>query len=527
MLYINLSSYQIHASERPPTGSLTIQISQDGSVWEDGEFILYQVDESATRPSSASEAEGLLLSDTMRTASFDSSGRAVFTELRAGLYYVRYNYESRPEDIDTVEPFLVDVPWLDDTGEAWKSDVTVYVKSSALYIDKFVRASGEADRSITDVKKSKKYPAKKGEAFGWTILSYVPRSVSTLNGSYVITDVQEDAFIYDTGSLKVYYAPQQDSVAHDSVLLQAGVDYQAVMTGGELKITLLSEGMLKAAEDSNRYILAKWDSILSENAAYGVDLYSDASVTYTALSAARLMAATDAVTETDMATATETVMATAAEERVSFAEVAYPPGVHYGQVAVAKYSAADRTLGLSGARFGIADSRENAESGVFLLTAVTDEDGMCYFKGLSYGEEGDLAAEDSAGTEYWIYEIEAPEGYQAPNTAYRVEFHPVTLGDEDGEIYFALLTVYNAKRITVTPTRVPTDATDPGGSTPGTSTPDTTTTPRTTTGTKTSVSTGDNTRIFGYIFLGIGAVLLLPLIIRKSRALTDRKRKGR
>ena len=102
------------------------------------------------------------------------------------------------------------------------------------------------------------------------------------------------------------------------------------------------------------------------------------------------------------------------------------PEVHTGGVTLYKYYFENgEKVSLAGAKFGIYATEEDAKNNQnSILTAESDENGVVKFIGLQYGgdaqdDENNLTSNgtyeydaDNASTQYWVAEIEAPEGYQ-------------------------------------------------------------------------------------------------------------------
>ena len=102
------------------------------------------------------------------------------------------------------------------------------------------------------------------------------------------------------------------------------------------------------------------------------------------------------------------------------------PEVHTGGVTLYKYYVENgEKVSLAGAKFGIYATEEDAKNNQnSILTAESDENGVVKFIGLQYGgdaqdDENNLTSNgtyeydaDNASTQYWVAEIEAPEGYQ-------------------------------------------------------------------------------------------------------------------
>lgn len=85
--------------------------------------------------------------------------------------------------------------------------------------------------------------------------------------------------------------------------------------------------------------------------------------------------------------------------------------VYVGSLLVKKVNELNKPL--SGAKFKIATSRENAEKGVFVknrsnddMVAISNENGDVIFNGLKYGNDDE--APDVANSSYWIVETESP-----------------------------------------------------------------------------------------------------------------------
>mgnify|MGYP002617224371 CR=1 FL=1 len=105
------------------------------------------------------------------------------------------------------------------------------------------------------------------------------------------------------------------------------------------------------------------------------------------------------------------------------------PEVHTGGVVLYKYyELKDEKHSLEGAKFGIYATEEDAKNNKnVIMTATSDKDGLVKFVGLKYGGDAQDSENnkqtdgtykydaDKASTNYWIAEIEAPEGFEKYN----------------------------------------------------------------------------------------------------------------
>lgn len=105
------------------------------------------------------------------------------------------------------------------------------------------------------------------------------------------------------------------------------------------------------------------------------------------------------------------------------------PEIHTGGVVLYKYyELKDEKHSLEGAKFGIYATEEDAKNNKnIIMTATSDKDGLVRFTGLKYGgdaknsesnkqQDGTYKYDaDKASTNYWIAEIEAPNGFEKYN----------------------------------------------------------------------------------------------------------------
>lgn len=461
---------QVSANEVPDKGSITIRVNTGGSTTNSQTgFSVWRVDTSSGIPSSVAEGKNNRVLSSEITGQTNASGQVKFDNLVRGVYYVEQHTNSNDEgQVFASEPFLVSVPTTDPTGTGWVEDVVIDLKDVSLFIDKFVGPAGDADYDFSNVKNAKNRPVSADETFGWTIASFVPTSISSLRGSYVVEDDLSANFTFDKDSIKVYYVKNVQTPCASGVTLTKDTHYKLNITGNKIQVELTSQGLQLAGNSDNRFLLVKFDSKLSNTAAHGVNLYNGATVTYTK---------------------STTRAGTFDSTKPSSAKVSYEPEVHQGMVQLQKLDDSDKQTPLSGAEFGIALTKEDAEKGNYVDTLSTDANGICEFKGLKYGAVGDEASENTAQTTFWVKEIKAPEGYKRLESPIEVQFAYEKAEGKDA--YFAKLKVYNVKTSVV-----------PG---PGDD----------------KVNTGDTTNMVGMALLLIASSIIVVLAVKKRKKIKE------
>ena len=124
------------------------------------------------------------------------------------------------------------------------------------------------------------------------------------------------------------------------------------------------------------------------------------------------------------------------------------PEVHTGGVVLYKYyELKDEKHSLEGAKFGIYATEEDAKNNKnVIMTATSDKDGLIKFVGLKYGgdakdsennkqQDGTYKYDaDKASTNYWIAEIEAPDGFEKYNNIIAVTINKDSY-DEKKPVY--------------------------------------------------------------------------------------------
>lgn len=361
------------------------------------------------------------------------------------------------------------------------------LKEQYLQIDMFVGAPGEADYDFNEPQKAKHRPAAAGEAFGFSIVSYLPEGIGrTLGERYTITDQLTDDFIYLPGTVKVYLLKAKNTPCSSGYRLTENEQYQISYNGdtNTLEAHLTDEGLalIKQRNETETvrddFVLIKFDSILSEDAAQGINLYNGARTVYAV---------------------PVNPLSRAVQEQSITAEVTDKPEVHTGQILLLKVAADSEEL-LANAEFGIAATRDEVDSNRFIGTGKTNEKGELVFSGLTYGVPGDDSSQNSIGNTYWLKELKAPQGYGLLTKPIEIKFQRQANADT-GEIYFARVKVVNAR--------------EKQQQTPTESVPKPPQKSLQITGTASGAKTGDNTPVIILMVAATASLIVMAAVLKK------------
>ncbi|MDR1018856.1 MAG: hypothetical protein LBM02_09165 [Lachnospiraceae bacterium] len=347
-------------------------------------------------------------------------------------------------------------------------------KPEALGIDQFIRPSSHEDYNFTNGLKAKHMSVSPEEKFGYTITSYYPMEIgATTDETYVITDKINPFVKCYEDTINVYSAVEKTSPVLESYLLSSGKDYQVAFNSEDnsLSVSLTHEGMVllgnRYINNGESFVIVKFDCSLRENATQGIGLYSHASVVYQghdmtshaetdpAILSSRNSKMNNNISQLEFSSLSNNnqILRNNKENQIELvddetstpirkyeASVPDEPEIHTGQIVVFKYDANNKTKALSGASFGLATSKENANAGKFIKTGQTDGNGKIVFKNLHYGNVGDAFNEDTAGS-FWLVETKAPSGYVVLDKPVEVKFKYQRAND--GEYFIGKINVYN------------------------------------------------------------------------------------
>jgi len=475
----------------PPNDGASVAVPADAVPLVGVEFSVWQVDPSvAAGITMAAQAWPHIMTATQQTGATDANGEAVFT-LPRGIYYVAET--GTTGDTAPCDPFLVTVPYEDSTG-TWQTDVHAYPKSQTLVINQFVGPAGDADYDFINYNVSKEKPVAIGEPFGVTTLASIPVTIGTTSDeSYYLTVTLDKHYEYPGGTLKVYTVPAMTTPIASAALLSDiyySLTYDPV-TGVPTSLVMNSAGISQLSsrvQAGDRYVMVKFDCQLIKTAPAGVNLYGGATLEYT--KSVQPVSARSGVSGMTLLSASGTTAAAvpmASTGTAATATVQDAPAVHTGKIGITKV-AVGTDKPLSGADFGIAKTKADAQTGNFIATGTTDTNGILTFNGLEYGLPGDQPNENSNNTTFWLVETKAPDGYKLMSSPVEITFSFQQDGNSS-ENYFAWVMVYNVAKAA-------------SGST------------------GTSPKTGDESNIAFYLALcvvSLAAVTTLALCMRKKR----------
>jgi len=350
--------------------------------------------------------------DQMKTTT--SSGRARFGNLDVALYLV----EELGSDLVTVpaEPFIVSVPTTIEGSTSTANDwllfnVHCYPKNEDAAIEKFILKDGDLYKSA---------PYFIDETVTWFITASIP-STLTPGGAYKITDTYSEGLSF-TGSLAAT-AAAHGSLPDVGLVLTTDYTVNANATNRTVEINFTAAGLAKL--DGHRILEITLDTLVLDTCPIEEAVPNHAELSFT-----------------NSINSHETTRGSDDDDKID-------PEMYTGGLRLLKVDAANVNTKLAGARFKLVEktssdfAADRAANGYIQrdgsdYVAVTDANGQASFKGLPYGDSGDVF-NGSASTEYWLVEVKAPTGYRLLGSP---EIVPVYFGSYDvaNEI-----TLYNQK----------------------------------------------------------------------------------
>ena len=251
------------------------------------------------------------------------------------------------------------------------------------------------------------------EEVEWKITSDIPSIIEKMN-TYYITDTLPEGLNY-----------KEDSILIDGLTLNT--HYTVSEENGVIKITFNTENLAKLNKSE---VVITYKTTFKENVEYGKALVNSANLTYTNKIDVNGTEKNTKSTEEDTAE------------------------VHTGKVLIKKTD--DKGNFLSGAKFKIATTEENAKDGKYVkgsngedLVATSDEEGNIIFSGLKYGVDNSSAEEGSSL--YYIVEFESPTYTEEDGTVkhYNLLKEPVEVEVNSTSGKTVMATVVNKKGFTL------------------------------------------------------------------------------
>jgi len=324
------------------------------------------------------------------TAQTDENGVINWTNLAQG-YYLITELENATA-ATYVDPFIVSIPMTNPTGDGYLYDIHVYPKNK-------VKEGPDIEKELIGPEEGIG-----SNTLTWQLRGDIPADIKDAK-KYVISDTLDSRLKYNSDSLKVYYIGQ-DGIP---VTLNPGTHYTENFDSSTntLTISITSEGFQelgKAWESSGRYIptlYVEFDTMIAlvQESPDWETIYNKGTLDYT-----------NSDDYTYEPSETEEV-----------------PSNPYG-IEIIKVDGDDNTISLSGAKFKIYTSEDDAQNGTNALVnpasateeweVTTNSEGKAYIYGLTSGS-------------YWLVETQAP--VDSKGKAYNLLTAPVKVTIEESE----------------------------------------------------------------------------------------------
>ena len=415
----------------------------------------------------------------------DNTGKAIFDDLPEGYYLVSELLQNG--EVAHTSRFVVCIPNVtkDASGnEVTNYDVTVYPKGQQVSVEKSVSSPkqvvGIGDIISWDVW----YPMGPDLKRETTIAGVTTTSYGK---NFHLTDEMDPRLDYVEGSVAFrYYDANKNEIA---LTLTEGVDYHLPYdaTSHILTINFTDNiGTKKVADANVAYIEMKLDTRVNASALDTVEvLWNNARISFENVSGDPY--------EHDVFPQDTNKN----DNRV--------PKVYLGQIAVTKVDIQDKSKRLAGATFYLADSKQNAESGIF-LTREIDENGTREEITITTDENGQASIRAIGAGTYYLVETTAPTGY------YKLEEAIEVTVANDPRNNIVNVEISNTKDPAVEPDD-PTEPVDPTGTPPGSQSGD----GQGGKGFAGGVKTGDVVRMTGVLLLVIASVGIVALMVRREK----------
>lgn len=389
------------------------------------------------------------------------SGTIKFSDLNIGRYLVKET--NAPKNVNTMmESFLIDLPRTNSTGNGWDYDVTVYPKNITIYGNVTLthkNTNGDPMQNTTWILQ------KKDKNENWNNYEGIDILTTNNNGEVTIENLEKGEYRFvQNSTIEGYILDKNDTVnfvvdvenlnqdliktsekiniqkyvkhvngeytknigafTTDTVSWKTEIEVPSIIS--EMDVFTLTEKIQEGLilNENSIVVCDQNENVLPENS-YSLNIKNnnitikfnpdkleninkviikyETTFNYDNINSGEFN--TSASLEyTDKIDLDGKSIGTYTTEKVK----AY---VHTGMIKILKTD--KEGIALSGAKFKIATSEENARNEIFVkdvndndIIEISDENGYLIFGGLKYGEDG-LNMQD-AQTDYWIVEIETP-----------------------------------------------------------------------------------------------------------------------
>ena len=409
----------------------------------------------------------------------NTEGIAIFNNLQLGRYYV---CETRtPENVlEPIEPFLVDIPRTNKSGDTWDYDVYVYPKNVTVYGNVELKKINQDKNILNGVTfKLQKYINNTWTDYisgnelstderGKITLKNLPAGkyrffeTNTIDGYILDTsDIQEFEITVDNTDVKLTVKNEKPDIIKEvklknntygkylgeyeknTVTWKVTSDVPSIIKKmNTYKITEnLSDGLTFIEPSVNVFGINEDSSTLLGSSDYRItkkgqqleftfvnsklEEYEKLEIIYDTQFNSNVIYGGEGNINTSVLEYTNSIDTNGHEQSKYTTQITEKTTaeVHVGKVLVYK---TDGKNALQGAKFKIATSKENAKSGIFVtdndskeITATSDSNGYVVFKGLAYGE--DNIKPNEAVSYYWIVEVEAPNEYRLLSSPIKIK----------------------------------------------------------------------------------------------------------
>lgn len=410
----------------------------------------------------------------------DENGVAKFTDLPLAIYYV-VETDCPAQVTKVTAPFVLSVPMTDSTGTAWIYDIYSYPKNQTAYSDINLKKVDSVTKESLPGAKFTLYHSYDNETFteymtdlttddnGEFTVANLPAQVYY---RFVETATSDDAYILDTTAYYDFYVDGtgdvivNDEVVEDKTIVvdnekteihkyvldgekgTKGIDNTAnygEIVHWEIDTTiptivekLSTYTIVDTMSKGLKYVSAElWvdnEKQLTENTDYTVS-QSGLTVTFaikpTVLAGGKEVnlyfdteLTTDAPLAQDIQNSSKLVYTNDVDTDSTHELESEKPNVHTGGYSFVK---TDGKNSLENAKFAIYATLEDAENDTNRIdTQVSGKNGLVEFKGLKYGgfsadeETKNVNGTANGSTDYWIVELEAPQGFNLIKEPFKV-----------------------------------------------------------------------------------------------------------